>query len=436
MTTYSSLVLLLCLCGISLTKSLNSGFSVELIHRDSSRSPFYSPTESQFPRVANAVTRSINRANHFKQAFVPTNTADSPITTDDGDYLMSYSVGTPPFQLLGIVDTGSDFVWLQCKPCETCYNQTTPMFNPSKSKTYKPIPCSSAKCQSLRDTSCSSDNDQICEYSLDYGDGSHSQGDLSVDTLTLSSTDGSPIPFPRTVIGCGHSNTGTFTGKTSGIVGLGGGPVSLISQLGASISGKFSYCLVPMFSDSNNSSSKLNFGENAVVSGDGTVSTPLVQKKTDVYYYLTLEAFSVGDNKIEFGSSSSGSSEEANIIIDSGTTLVLLPSDVYTKLESAVANVVKLERVQDPTQQLNLCYRATSGQLEVPIITAHFKGADIQLNALNTFVEVDDGIVCFAFTSSDDGISIFGNLAQQNFLVGYDLQNNIVSFMPTDCTKQ
>ncbi|XP_061350079.1 aspartic proteinase CDR1-like [Gastrolobium bilobum] len=435
MTTYSSLLLLLCLCGISLTKALNSGFSVELIHRDSSRSPFYSPTETQFQRVANAVTRSINRANYFKQALFPTNTADSTVQPADGEYLMSYSLGTPPFQLLGIVDTGSDIVWLQCKPCETCYNQTTPMFNPSKSKTYKPIPCSSTKCQSIRDTSCSSDNEQICEYSINYGDGSHSQGDLSVDTLTLSSTSGSPIPFPRTVIGCGHSNTVSFMGKTSGIVGLGGGPISLISQLGSSTSGKFSYCLVPMFSDSNNSSSKLNFGENAVVSGDGTVSTPLVIKKPDVYYYVTLEAFSVGDKKIEFGSSSSGFSEEGNIIIDSGTTLVLLPSDVYSKLESAVANVVKLERVQDPTQQLNLCYRATSGQLEVPIITAHFKGADIQLNALNTFVEVDDGIVCLAFTSSD-GLAIFGNLAQQNFLVGYDLQNNIVSFMPTDCTKQ
>jgi len=48
---------------------------------------------------------------------------------DDGEFLMTYSVGTPPFKLYGIVDTGSD--------CEHCYNQTTPIFNPLKSSSYK-----------------------------------------------------------------------------------------------------------------------------------------------------------------------------------------------------------------------------------------------------------------------------------------------------------
>lgn len=278
---------------------------------------------------------------------------------------------------------------------------------------------------------------QVCEYTINYGDGSQSQGDIAVETLTLDSTNASPVSFPRFVIGCGHDNTVSFQGRSSGIVGLGGGHVSLITQLGSSIEGKFSYCLVPIYSESN-TTSKLNFGGAAVVSGKGTVSTPIVPSSNDkVFYHLTLEAFSVGKKRIEFGGSSSYG--EGNIIIDSGTTLTLLPDDVYSNLEAEVARVVKLERVNDPNMQLNLCYKATasSGELDVPIITAHFSGADVQLNALNTFVQVADEVVCFAFTSSPSGANaIFGNVAQQNLLVGYDLQKNIVSFKPTDCTKQ
>lgn len=72
---------------------------------------------------------------------------------------------------------------------------------------------------------------KTCEYTIKYGDGSISQGDLSLKTLTLDFTSGSSISFPKTVIGFGHNNTLSFEGKSSGLVGLGNGPVSLINQL-------------------------------------------------------------------------------------------------------------------------------------------------------------------------------------------------------------
>jgi len=99
-----------------------------------------------------------------------------------------------------------------------------------------------------------------------------------------------------------------------------------------------------------------------------------------------------------------------------------------------VVESVKLERVDDPSQQLNLCYSTPSDRYNFPLITAHFKGADIKLHPISTFVSVADGIVCFAFTASP-GVAIFGNLAQQNLLVGYDLKQKTVSFKPTDCSK-
>ncbi|CAJ1932632.1 unnamed protein product [Sphenostylis stenocarpa] len=432
MPRYSSLILvLLFLQNISFSKALNKGFTVEIFHRDSPKSPFYRSNETHFDRVMNAMQRSITRANHFTQSSVTPNTVQSTVIPNSGEYLMNYSVGTPPFKILGIVDTGSDLVWLQCQPCENCYNQTRPIFDPSESTTYQNLRCNSPRCQSVR-SSCSGDG-QTCEYSIRYGDGSHSNGDLSVDTLTLGSTDGSSIQFPKTVIGCGHDNTGTYDANGSGIVGLSLGPISLITQLNSTVEGKFSYCLAPFISRRSNSSSKLNFGDAAVVSGKGTVSTPIVQRQGEIFYFLTLKGFSVGNTKVDFGSSSSESGGEGNIIIDSGTTLTLLPEHVYSNLESAVADAVKLKRVDDPKRFFSLCYETTSNEVDFPGITAHFKDADVLLNATNTFVQVADGVICFAFRSSTT--AIFGNVVQQNYLVGYDLEHQTVSFKPTDCTN-
>ncbi|CAK8561064.1 unnamed protein product [Lathyrus sativus] len=438
MNTPASITLFLfVICFIfPLSRALNNGFSVELIHRDSLKSPLYKPTQNKYQNIINAARRSVDRISHFYEDSLNAS-PESTIIPDQAEYLMTYSVGTPPFKLYGIADTGSDIVWLQCEPCEQCFNQTTPMFTPAKSSTYKNIPCSSNLCQTVRDSTCNDKNN--CEYSISYGDRSHSQGDLSVDTLTLESTTGKSVSFPNTVIGCGTDNTVSFQGVSSGIVGLGGGPVSFITQLGSSIGGKFSYCLPPSLlsseTQSSNSTTKLNFGDAAIVSGDGVVSTPIAKKDSPVFYYLTLESFSVGNNKtVEFGGlSSNDSRDEGNIIIDSGTTLTLLPSKIYNDLESAVVESVKLERVDDPNKIFNLCYSLKSDGYDFPLITAHFDGADVELHPISTFVQVADGIVCFAFQSSQT--AIFGNLAQQNLLVGYDLQQKTVSFKPTDCTK-
>ena len=111
----------LTLCFIaSFSHALNNGFSVELIHRDSSKSPFYQPTQNKYQKVFNAARRSINRADHFYKNSL-TSTPESTVIPDNGEYLMTYSIGSPPFKLYGIVDTGSDIVWLQCEPCEQCY---------------------------------------------------------------------------------------------------------------------------------------------------------------------------------------------------------------------------------------------------------------------------------------------------------------------------
>ncbi|KAL9350367.1 hypothetical protein Peur_057622 [Populus x canadensis] len=424
----------LCVASFGCIYAHNAGFTTELVHRDSPKSPLYNSQQTHLQRLNKAMRRSVSRAHHFQRtaATVSPKEVESEIIANGGEYLMSLSLGTPPFEILAIADTGSDLIWTQCTPCDKCFKQIAPLFDPKSSKTYRDLSCDTRQCQNLGESSsCSSE--QLCQYSYHYGDRSFTNGNLAVDTVTLPSTNGGPVYFPKTVIGCGRRNNGTFDKKDSGIIGLGGGPMSLISQMGSSVGGKFSYCLVPFSSESAGNSSKLHFGRNAVVSGSGVQSTPLISKTPDTFYYLTLEAMSVGDKKIEFGGSSFGGSE-GNIIIDSGTSLTLFPVNFFTEFATAVENaVINGERTQDASGLLSHCYRPTP-DLKVPVITAHFNGADVVLQTLNTFILISDDVLCLAFNSTQSG-AIFGNVAQMNFLIGYDILGKSVSFKPTDCTQ-
>ncbi|KAB1220169.1 Aspartic proteinase CDR1 [Morella rubra] len=237
------LPVLLLICRFSLTQALNGGFSVDLIRRDSPASPFYDPSETPSQRMAKALRRSINRVNHFKPTSVVSSAAPpSEIVPNNGDYLMEYSVGTPPFPVLGIADTCSDLIWLQCSPCTKCYRQSALLFSPLYSTTYKKVTCASKQCHSVDRTSCSFEEGSFnCQYEVSDGDRSFTRGDLALDTLTLGSARSRHVSLPHITVGCGHNNDGTFDEKSSGIVGLSASASSLVSQLGSDSTGdKFS----------------------------------------------------------------------------------------------------------------------------------------------------------------------------------------------------
>ncbi|KAF6175549.1 hypothetical protein GIB67_023069 [Kingdonia uniflora] len=406
-------------------------FSIELIHCHSPLSPFYNSSDSNGDRVRDLVHRSISRIQHFSPSSVTPNTLESQVIPNGGSYLMKVSIGSPPVNFFATADTGSDLIWSQCKPCYQCYAQDSPVFDPKESSTYKEseTSCESTFCQALPRSRCGNTGSN-CKYVYSYGDHSHSIGVLATDTFTFDSNENTPTAIPDIVFGCGHNNAGTFNSHGSGLIGLGGGPLSLISQLGSQIDGKFSYCLVPIF---DNATSKLNFGQQAIIASEAVVSTPLVEKDPKTFYYLTLEGISVGDKKVEAKFTSLIQSE-GNIIIDSGTTLTILDGDLYNELESALKGAIEFDTAEDPSGTFGLCYNAGS-DLNIPTITFHFTGADLQLNSLNTFIKASDDLVCLAMIPNNQGTSIFGNIAHMNFQVEYDLAGRKVSFAPADCSK-
>lgn len=409
------------------------GLTVDLIHREFLQSPSLVASLTPSQRLVNMLRRSLNRVNAPTQRW-SSQTAPVDIISDKGEYLMRLSTGTPPVETLVVADTGSDLTWIQCKPCEQCFHQKAPLFQPELSSTYKPIHCTSSPCDALLGrTTCDRLNNK-CRYTVGYGDASFSDGYLATETIRLGSAAISDF-----VIGCGHNDRGSFGARATGIVGLGGGELSLITQMGPLARGRFSYCLGSFFSGAQ-SPSKMHFGDDADVSGDDVAITPLVNKSPKTFYFLTLEGISVGNMRIDLftphttSSPSNGSREveEGNIIIDSGTTLTFLPQEWYDQVaEKVKIQMGKMKEMDDPKGMLNLCYYSKR-VTQIPGITFHFRGANVELKAQNTFVKTGKNSLCLGFAPTNRE-AIFGNLAQMDFLIGYDLQKRTVSFKVQTC---
>lgn len=245
------------------------------------------------------------------------------------------------------------------------------------------------------------------------------------------------VSFPNIAFGCAHQSGGLFNRRGAGLVGLSRGSTSLVQQLGPAIDGRFSYCLVPP--SQKDSSSHLNFGDAAVVSGPGVINLPMLSDHGPYDYYLSLEEISVGDAKVPVRKTPSPEDPNVAILVDSGTTLTYLRPSVVDQIKTLIAGKVHLTRMKDPDRQLELCYlfHGSADEAAIPDIVFGFKGGSLTLKASNTFVPIENGARCLGILSSQevDGDAIFGSWAQQNFHVGYDLKRSTISFAPADCSK-
>ncbi|EMS58388.1 Aspartic proteinase nepenthesin-2 [Triticum urartu] len=234
--------------------------------------------------------------------------------------------------------------------------------------------------------------------------------------------------------GCSTTFVGTYIGD--GIVGLGGGDLSLVSQLGTdtSLGRRFSYCLVPY---SVNASSALNFGPRAAVTDPGAVTTPLIPSKVKAYYIVELQSLKVGNATF-------AAPDRSPVLVDSGATLTFLPTALVDPLVKELSRRIKLPPVQPPEESsLLLCFDVSGvpdGQVAamIPEVTLGLGGgAAVTLKADNTFVEVQEGTLCLAVAAKSEQLpaSIIGNIAQQNMHVGYDLDKGTVTFAPADCAS-
>ncbi|KAF3782726.1 Gastricsin [Nymphaea thermarum] len=322
--------------------------------------------------LAQRAKQAALRSRHIASRFANTTSMiSSPVMPGSGEYLIKLSLGTPSRPYWATLDTGSDLIWTTYRPCDSCSGQTS-------------------------------------IYS--YEDRSFIEGILATETLVFDNG-ASTMELPGIVFGCVHNEGAPNPAflEVPGLVGLCGG--------------------------------QLKFGEDAEFSGKEEIQeTPMAPGGSQgTYYVLNLTDISVGDNRlnIQFGGAQTTAllGDARSIITDSGTTLTYLAKEMCDLVANAVANVTNQERFYPPEQDL-LCYHVENNgdpYEGLPEMTFHFSNADWKLPPSNIFRMFGTGIACL--TNKDGEMPIFGNLAQQNMHVKYDLGNKLLSFAPTECTQ-
>ncbi|KAI7989612.1 Aspartyl protease family protein [Camellia lanceoleosa] len=331
-------------------------------------------------------------------------------STGSSTYLVTVGFGTPKRDYALIFDTGSDPTWMQCKTCRKCYKQDHQMFDPSQSTSY-------------HNGSCKSNNSNT--YDQEYGDGSYSNGILGCDTLTLDSDVITNFEF-----GCGQENSGEFDADVAGILGLGRGKLSLISQTASKFGKSFGYCLP---TPQNPNSGYLLFGKHAKSLSSSLKFTPLLQNPADnlSFYFVKLVGITVGTKRLNVSPwlfSSPGT------IVDSGTVITRLPQPVYLALRSAFRKSMSKYPLAPPVDLLlDTCYDLSQYQkVTYPSILFHFGGGtDVSLDQ-SGIMSGNKSSFCMAFAMTSD-FTIIGSTQQQALNVFYDLKGGKIGFGTKGC---
>ncbi|KAK4748293.1 hypothetical protein SAY87_014879 [Trapa incisa] len=428
-------------CISQRSRQRNGAIILEIIHRDhcsgQKTTTWYDEAEKTLTsddarvrsiqsRIKSMISRKKDEVSELQ---IP---LTSGIKLQTLNYIVSVALGGRKMSV--IVDTGSDLTWVQCQPCRVCYTQQDPMFNPSISPSYRSISCNSSTCQSLlfeagNSGICSGMSPQSCSYSVTYSDGSHTRGELGLDTLSLGT-----VPVNNFIFGCGRDNKGLF-GGASGLMGLGRSSISLISQTSAMFGGVFSYCLPSAGAASTGS---LVFG------GDSSVyknSTPFsyadinLNQEMPTFYFLNLTGVRVGGVALE-----SPSFGNSGILIDSGTVISRLQPSIYRALKGEFLRQFSGFPSAPPFSILDTCFNLTSYQeVDIPEIKMHFGDnaqLAVDLTGVFYFAKPDASQVCLAVASLtyENDVGIIGNYQQKNQRIIYDTQGNKLGIGKETCS--
>ncbi|XP_062227765.1 aspartyl protease family protein At5g10770-like [Phragmites australis] len=423
-----------CSAASSRATSAPNRASVPLAHRHGACAPSGATDK---PSLAERLHRDRGRRNYIVSkasgrttllseggVSIPTSRGDA---VDSLEYVVTLGIGTPAVEQTVLMDTGSDLSWVQCKPCNSseCYPQKDPLFDPSSSSTYTPIPCDTDACRDLgSDTynhGCTNGTGpSLCQYGIRYGGGSTTVGLYSTETLTLKPG----VSIKNFSFGCGFDQHGPYD-KFDGLLGLGGAPESLVSQTTTLYGGAFSYCLPP----GNSTAGFLALGAPSNHTA-GFVFTPL-HRFPDVatFYMVTLAGISVGGKQLDIPPTvfSKG------MIIDSGTVVTGLPATAYSALRSAFRSAMSAYPLLPRNDGLDTCYNLTGlSNVTVPKVALTFSGgATIDLDVPSGVLL--EGCLAFVGGSSDSQVGIIGNVNQRTFEVLYDSGKGKVGFRPGAC---
>lgn len=401
--------------------SPESDSDLSVIHIYGKCSPFTppNPASSWVNTVLNMASTDPERVSYLSTLTVqkPTSVPIAPgQVINIGNYVLRAKIGSPGQLMFMVLDTSSDSAWVPCSGCTGC---SSTAFAPNTSSTYGSVDCSVPECTQVSGVSCPTIGPGSCLFNRSYGGDSSFSATLSRDTLTL----GKDV-VPNYAFGCISAVTGGSI-PSQGLLGLGRGSMSLLSQSGSLYSGVFSYCLPSFKSYYFSGSLKLGpLGQPKNIK-----TTPLLKNPhRPSLYYVNLTGVSVGRVNVPIAPEllAFDPNTGAGTIIDSGTVITRFVQPVY----NAIRDEFK-KQVTGPFSSLgafDTCFAATNEEV-APAVTLHFTGLDLKLPTENSLIHSSSGsLACLAMAAAPNNVNsvlnVIANLQQQNLRILFDTVNS------------
>ncbi|KAK1628236.1 hypothetical protein QYE76_002551 [Lolium multiflorum] len=357
-----------------------------------------------------------------------------------GLYYVAMSIGNPPKPYFLDVDTGSDLTWLQCDaPCVSCSKVPHPLYRPTKNKL---VPCVDQMCASLhgglsKNHKCDSPKQQ-CDYEIRYADQASSLGVLINDSFAVRLANASVVR-PSLAFGCGYDQevgSSTEVAPTDGVLGLGSGSISLVSQLKQHGITKnvVGHCL------SMRGGGFLFFGDNLVPYSRATW-VPMVRSAFKNYY-------SPGSASLYFGGRSLGVGP-MEVVLDSGSSFTYFSAQPYQALVTALKGDLSktLKEVSDPS--LPLCWKGKKPFKSVLDVKKEFrslvlsfsngKKALMEIPPENYLIVTKYGNVCLGILNGSEiglkDLNIVGDITMQDQMIIYDNERGQIGWIRAPCDR-
>ncbi|GAB2288029.1 hypothetical protein Dimus_022374 [Dionaea muscipula] len=406
------------------------GSTLEILHVYSPCSPFR-PTSRSPPSWEENVLQmqSKDQARLQYLSSLVAGKSNVPIASgrqiiQSPSYIVRVKLGTPPQTLLMAVDTSSDAAWVPCSGCVGCGGSAS--FASAKSSSFKSVGCKATQCTQVPNPICGGSS---CTFNITYGSSTIAAA-VSQDTITLAADAVTGYTF-----GCIQKATGSSL-PPQGLLGLGRGPLSLLSQSQSLYQSTFSYCL-PNFRSLNFSGS-LRLGP---VSQPHTIKfTPLLRNpRRSSLYYVPLVGIRVGRRVVNIppGAFAFNPTTGAGTIFDSGTMFTRLVVPAYNAVRDEVRRRMGNATVSS-LGGFDTCYSVPIAT--VPTITFMFQGMNMTLPQDNFVIHsTSTSISCLAMAAApadnvNSVLNVIANMQQQNHRILFDVPNSRLGVARELCT--
>ncbi|CAH1440283.1 unnamed protein product [Lactuca virosa] len=334
-------------------------------------------------------------------------------------YIVKAKIGTPAQTLLMALDTSTDMAMVPCSGCVGCASAG---FAFAKSTTFSSLNCGAAKCKQVQNSNCLGN---ACSMNITYGSSSIA-ANLAQDNLTLATDTVLGYSF-----GCISKATGTSL-PPQGVLGLGRGPLSLLSQSKSLYKSTFSYCL-PSFK-SPKYSGTLRLGPNG--QPKNIKFTPLLTNpRRPSLYYVKLIGIKVGPKLVNIPPSNFALNPNngAGTIVDSGTVFTRLVTPAYTAVRDEFRRRMGKKTVVTSLGGFDTCYTVPIGK-QVPTMTFMFEGADLSMKQENFLIYSSTGTTTCLAMSASPSLNVIANMQQQNHRILFDLPNSRIGISAESCS--